>query len=85
MFEIFLFDFTGDSEEIEKCGQYWPTDPNATESFGHIQVTTLSESTEVFLENTTLRTLHLKGIYVMSMFLQIIKSAPIYLCIDRVW
>ncbi len=55
--------YSGDNEEIDKCAQYWPTDPNATESFGHIQVTTLSESTEDHLGNTTLRTLHLKGIF----------------------
>jgi hypothetical protein len=56
------FHDSGDATEVEKCAQYWSSNPEVTETFAHIQITTLStEMNPARLENTIIRTFHLRG------------------------
>ena len=61
-FSIKWLHVSGDTTEVDKCAQYWSSNPEVTETFEHIQITTLStESNPARLENTIIRTFHLRG------------------------
>ena len=59
-----------DGNVLEKCSQYWPSSSNSSpterfsttsETFGHMEVTTLSQYSDPNLPNTTIRNFYFRG------------------------